>query len=509
MKTRISLYMSLACMLWSGASAANLNNITGQVEILGNNGIWSTVSADTNVTRGLRTGVGRAVLDNNAAQYTLGSNTRIDFYRNKPRLLDGQAYLENAQTAYALGHHLRLGSNAQVRIDMHANNRSLSVIRGEAMVSGAAGGLFNLKANQRLNLETLKVSNFSENNPWYQDKLVGLGAARLDGYKGQVEILQAGQWDKATLSALKIGDTLRTGKDSWAEIGFDDNSYVRLAAQSQLKITGVERILVQQQARRRVILELQKGSAWNVVEPGKGGYELRMGNLVASVRGTKFRVDDNLIKVIDGQVAADLGDTPSDIASGQQWVAGTIGTLVLDASDLANLQLDLERQIPFRYNIDWPKDTLRSNVNITVYSTPKSTVTLSDGQQLQQQVISDQAGWSYFQPQLADGNHTLKISIEYRGAVHEEQYSYTIDRTPPITNIQTSHDAQSLYIKGTVEDASAVALDVLWSDGSRQTLEMTSSTLDIQLSRPAAGNHVLLIFRDSLGNSSAQSAHLP
>lgn len=509
MKTRISLYLSLACVLWSGALAADLKSLTGQVEVLGNNGIWSSATANTAINTSLRTGVGRAVLANNAAQYTVGSNTTIDFYQKEPRLLDGQVYLENAQTAYALGHHFRLNRTAQVRIDMQGNNRSLSVLRGEVTFSGAAGGLVTIKTGQRLNLQSLKVSNFSESDPWYQDKLVGLGAARLDGYKGKVELLQANQWVKATVGVLKIGDTLRTGNDSWAEIGFDDNSYVRLAAQSQLKITGVERILVQQQARRRVILELQKGSAWNVVEPGKGGYELRMGNLVASVRGTKFRVDDNLIKVLDGQVAADVGDTPSNIASGQQWVSGNIGTLVLDASDLANLQLDLERQTPFSHDINWPKNSLQTNLDIAIRSNPNSIVTLSDGGQYQQQVLSDQAGWSYFQPQLPDGNYNLNVAIEHRGAVYEEQHSYTIDRTPPLTTIQTSFDTQYLYVRGTAEDAFEVTLEVLWDDGSRQFVALTSPNIDVQIQRPENGHHAKLTFRDSAGNSSVQSAHLP
>ncbi|MFC6666586.1 FecR domain-containing protein [Deinococcus radiopugnans] len=129
----------------------------------------------------------------------------------------------------------------------------------------------------------------------------GLGAATVEAVRGPVRLLERGNTRLAGLGDdLTAGTALNTGADAWAEIGFSGGGYLRLNAQSELKVLSIERT----SAGREVLLKLEKGTAWNVVEKGQGGYRIDTPVVSTAVRGTVFRVDaSGLVKVFDGQVA--------------------------------------------------------------------------------------------------------------------------------------------------------------------------------------------------------------
>lgn len=90
--------------------------------------------------------------------------------------------------------------------------------------------------------------------------------------------------------SLKQGDSLKTDKDSLAEINYTDGSYTRLGAETEFTITK----LTEQQGARQTQGTLTVGSTWNraarVSETGSGSFAISAGGATAAVEGTLFAV---------------------------------------------------------------------------------------------------------------------------------------------------------------------------------------------------------------------------
>lgn len=90
--------------------------------------------------------------------------------------------------------------------------------------------------------------------------------------------------------ALAPGDALRTDDTGQAQIDFFDTSIARLDSQTTMAIAQ----LTNEGRSRRIVVEVRTGRVWNNVSSRTSSadhYEVRGGDTVATVRGTKFVVD--------------------------------------------------------------------------------------------------------------------------------------------------------------------------------------------------------------------------
>lgn len=90
--------------------------------------------------------------------------------------------------------------------------------------------------------------------------------------------------------ALSAGDSLRTDDTGQAQIDFFDTSITRMDSQTTMAVAE----LTNKQRSRRIVLEVRTGRVWNNVSTRTSSadhFEVRSGDTVATVRGTKFVVD--------------------------------------------------------------------------------------------------------------------------------------------------------------------------------------------------------------------------
>jgi hypothetical protein len=112
--------------------------------------------------------------------------------------------------------------------------------------------------------------------------------ATLDG---SAEIGREGGWSPAVIgSAVRVGDTIRTGKPGRVRITFRDDSVVNVGDDSQLTID--EHIFNPTAKEVRSVLDLLNGKVRAIVsehykEP-QATYEIRTATAVSGVRGTDF-----------------------------------------------------------------------------------------------------------------------------------------------------------------------------------------------------------------------------
>jgi FecR protein len=137
------------------------------------------------------------------------------------------------------------------------------------------------------------------------------GETRITILEGKAQAICSGQKD---FKILKINDLLQpgceviTGEKSRMELLLPDNSIVRIADNTRVKIMQAD---AGEQGQRDVKLFVAVGKIWSNVRKtlsGKSGFEVSCENAVAGVRGTIYRMnveDDKsaMVKVYDGEVS--------------------------------------------------------------------------------------------------------------------------------------------------------------------------------------------------------------
>ncbi len=459
-------------LLASSAFALQLSEIQGKVEIKLGSG-WVTAKKGLYDGSGsLRTRLGQATLEQGGGRFKLGTQSTLELRKGEPVLRSGQGYIEGPLSGFVGGAHFRLERGSRARIDLTGPLSKLAVLEGKINLYSPTLKNQHVSAGQSLNLVSREQSAFTEEpKPWYLEKLGAVGAVHLEAFKGSVE-LQDAEPPNSPWNVMGSGDSIageglvRTGNASWAELGFEGGGYLRLGAQARLRVLGLEKLAGGQ---RKVVLMLEQGSAWNVVEKGKGNYELRTATLVAGVRGTVFRVDaSGLLKVLEGQVAASTKDGEQPVPSGEQVQNGQKGVLILDAIDRFNLERDRLRGAALKLEGNLPAPTPQRDLKLEFVTNPDTEVSLALGGQTLK-LTPDSSGTVRYQPTLTEGTGTLELNLSHYDQSKKVSLPYFIDRTAPRLTLESvQHQGEQGVLNLKAQDASKVTLLLTRADSSEK-----------------------------------------
>ncbi len=549
--------LALSGLIGSGTGLASmtaaeplvLREASGSVEQQGEgpSSAWQLAAPGVSVAQGLRVGTGRALLivggsdsgsgsgnDSGSGQVLLGSDSALRVFQQEPDFQSGRVYLSGKLKFFAQSVHM--AAEGKIRLDLSAPTRRLAVIAGEARLAVGTTQI-KLKAGQQYDFVSKKVTPFLERDPWYDSRFTGQGEARIEATNGPVTLQIGSEAARTALPSqpLLSGQQLLTGEGAWAEVGFTGGGYLRLQPRSALSVLSIETVAGEGgKPQRQVSLKLLRGSAWNVVAKGQGGYQLSTPTVTTAVRGTVFRVDDSgLVKVFGGQVALpSQGDTL--LASGtQRGLSGQLQPLVTDASDRANQALDAARAAPTRLSLKLPSSlrllslSARSQPGAQVkleLSGPLGSVTDSVAARstLTLPLVGDAQGeFSLQQPgaALPEGRYELKLSATRIAGTSTLRRSLVIDRSAPTLSLTATRLGRTLRLSGQLSDALSRAVVLiaevdgvpyrrrlsLSSPASTESPEQTSSdknsaTLDWVLPLPRPDAVVSLTMTDEAGN---------
>ncbi len=492
------------------AAPPTLQVAQGRVEISSPGGVWQAQGAPTEITTRLRTGTGRAVLkEGRLGQVIVGSASELRRYRDEADLLSGRFFLRGPVNVHVAGRHLVMDGAGQLRVDLGASEKRVAVIAGRLRIA-LRGQTVEVGAGQQVALDSGRLSVFRETDPWYAASFLGQGAATVEAVSGQVRLLEGGNARPAgSGDDLKPGAALNTGANAWAEIGFTGGGYLRLNAQSELSVVSVERT----EAGREVLLKLQKGTAWNVVEKGRGGYRIDTPVVSTAVRGTVFRVDANgVVKVFDGQVALPGGAAPGRaeglVEQGQQrGSGGQLAPVQLDSLDRFNIAQDALRAQPLSLTVDLAGRSLQE-LALSARSLPDAQVTLTvAGQTVPLTRENGTSRLERLQTSLPEGEYTVTVRAQRYGQTLTRRQTLTVDRTPPqLSALSVSRVGRILTLSGAVIDAAdsrvGLSLDIAGERYTRGVVTRDGGRFSWTVPLPSPGAAASLTLRDSAGNRS-------
>ncbi len=519
--------VSLLCTTVAGAQLV-LRDVSGTVEQ--QRTTWQTARSGDNVTQALRTGTGRATFQNGAsAQVLMGSSSALELYQNEPNFMSGNFYLQGEGKFYVQGVHYF--NSGKVRVDLRGNEQRIAVIDGSLRIA-VGTQVSTLNSGLQYNLKTLKVSPFTESDPWYLARFVGAGNAQIEAVSGTV-ILQNTDGSSHTVQPveeLRPGQTLSTFDKSWAEISFSGGGYLRLQPQSALSVLSIEKT----SRGREVQLKLLRGSAWNVVAKGKGGYQITTPTVTTAVRGTQFRVDSSgLVKVFEGQVVLPTsGDLP--LSQGQQISpSGELTPLQIDQSDLDNQALDAAHNAPLLLSVDWPSGPqpyAQQQLDLTIHSQPTSqiiaTLTPQGSRSLPPILLRPTTPSTVpqavfrLQGDLPEGHYHVDILAKRFGKTRNIKGHMVIDRKPPtFGKLRVIRRGRMLRIMGSLSDQLPVTVQITVQSGDGGQRQYTQHLNPAQASlvnkatpfewvfaaQSAAQDTVTLLATDQAGNQSKAS----
>ena len=518
----------LLCILpWAWAAPSLVREAQGSVEQ--QRGTWMLVGVGDTVDSALRVGTGRAMLQSGAGQLLIGSGSMLRIFQDEPDLQSGRFYLSGQVSFFSQKAHL--ASDGAVRLDLSASTQRIAAVSGTARIS-LGSRLIKLSAGQQYDFGSGQVSAFAERDAWYLARFAGPGEARIEATNGAVTV-QAQQAVRPSVlnEALMAGQVLQTGAAAWAEVGFTGGGYLRLQAESALMVLSIDKVtgrpanlngtpqagtVKASEPRaaqgREITLQLTRGSAWNVVAPGQGGYQITTPTVTTAVRGTIFRVDaQGLVKVFEGEVALPSdGDTAVE-AGEQRPVEGGVEPLVLDATDRMNQALDKTRAEPTQLRV-----TLSANapdLALSVRSQPDARLSVSvegDGPETREIAVPGNAEGEFtLSPDLLgnlpEGRYDVTIIAQRAASRQTLRRTVTIDRTPPVFGeVSAFRAGRVLRLSGQVADRSARLLLRAEIDGQTYTRHLTVSQgkgFDWTLPLPSFDAPVRLSATDEAGNT--------
>lgn len=520
-KTRSLMLRSLSVAVLSGsfvlpveAAAAQgasqttvvATHIMGKVEQLLPGNIWRPLKDSAAIPLGLRTGAGRALLttDKDAGSTLVGSASQVRVYQDEPDLLSGQFYLRGPATAHILGEHIAVSQDGRARVDIGRKEQRIAALNGTVRVTLRQKGSIILRAGQQISLFDLKVTPYQEKDPWYAAQFVSEGEVTLEAFRGKVTLRRENKWSAATNNLkLQGGDFVNTGADAWAEIGFQGGGYLRLQANSELQVIAVERT----NRGRTVILQLTKGSAWNVVQKGQGGYKITTPVISTAVRGTVYRVDaDGGVKVFEGSVEVPGEENRTTLQAGQQLSAqGVVGALVSDEQDALNQSLDAQRQLPLTLQVTKLSKYLKT-AELTIEVPPSTEVQLwldNQPQTLQQVSETEKSRTLRFTLNLQSGIHTLKVTATRYGKTLSHTQQFTVDLSAPTLAATSVRQGIALVISGTLGDdfGQTVTLSTLIND-QQYSRYLAPGVIQWILPAPTNSQPTQITLTDEAGNTS-------
>lgn len=452
------LLVILSLMLPSATAQLILRDVNGAVEQQRSG--WVLARSGETVTQALRTGLGRATLQNPlGAQLLMGSNSALTMYENEPSLQQGHFYLQGKGRFYVNGIHYF--TDGRVRIDLQDNVQRIGVIAGSLRIA-VNTQVSSIRAGQQYDLKTLQTSPFAESDPWYLWQFNGAGQAQIEAVSGSVTLQgPAGSHAVQPVEDLQPGQVLITAENSWAEVGFTGGGYLRLQPNSALSVLSVEKT----SRGREVQLKLLRGSAWNVVSKGQGGYQITTPTVTTAVRGTTFRVDaSGTVKVFDGVVTLPSQHDLSVPAGKEVLPGGQPAPLSPKQSDLDNQALDAIHNQPLKLSLDLPQ--VARDLSVRVQSQPSSQVTLRltpRGQPpLPDFKLRGQDGNFSAQRDLPEGSYQVEVFARRFGQTRKLSAPLLVDRQPPQLSVQTlKQRGRVALLRLKVCDASGVRLSIM------------------------------------------------
>lgn len=117
-----------------------------------------------------------------------------------------------------------------------------------------------------------------------------IGSGEIRRSNGTVEKLVANRF-------LSAGDAILTGTDGMAEIIIDNQSVLRLASSTEVKLTAIQEAQKTSGTENRSLmtrLSLVRGKTWAKVQKWAGGivnYQIQLPNAIAGVHGTVFETE--------------------------------------------------------------------------------------------------------------------------------------------------------------------------------------------------------------------------
>lgn len=480
----------------------------GRVEVLSDSNIWSPLTTGAPISTGLRTGTGRATLQaGERGQIIMGSASQLRRFEDEADLLRGRFLLRGPLGVHVQGNHVVMSGPGQARVDLLGATRRVAVLSGSVRVA-LGNKLYDVKAGEQFALTSTQTTPFAENDPWYSAQFRGLGAATVEATRGKVSLTLEGNTRNALVDDdLPPGALLNTDANAWAEIGFTGGGYLRLCESSTLSVVSIERT----SRGREVLLKLDKGNAWNVVEKGQGGYRIDTPVVSTAVRGTVFRVDSSgLVKVFDGQVV-----TPSDndqpISQGQQRdPGGQVGTLQLDDLDKFNMALDAQRARPLTLQLQRGSSDMPV-LKLQAQSLPDARLSASIAGQTLAFIGNDDGQFTLLAPPntIPDGLYHIQIRARRYGQTLLASQTVTLDHTPPtLTGLKVKRQGQVLILSGVAHDQFSpsvqlsVSLDGVGTSYTRFLTAQTETPFRWVLPNPAPSGPlgISLSVRDAAGN---------
>lgn len=488
------------------AAFLTVRGAAGRVEIQETGNLWRSQAGIPSVSLGLRTGTGRAVLQSGTGQIVVGSASKLRTYQEEADLLEGQFFLQGPVTVHVQGNHLFVDGGGRVRVDLAPGGSTLrvAVIGGSGRVA-LGTRIVNMQAGQQIALKTGQLSSFRETDPWYAAQFKGAGAATVEATRGAVRIFrgEAAPVNAAVGDDLGAGERLTTEANAWAEVGFTGGGYLRLTEQSELSVIAIDKTA----QGREVTLQLLRGSAWNVVEKGQGGYKITTPVISTAVRGTVFRVDaSGLVKVFEGQVALP-SDQDTTLSQGQQiQQGGQAGPLTPDALDAFNLARDAERARPLVFKLD-PTPASLKELALSARSLPDATVTATIAGRTVNLSSSEGTEGLFrlerLQDILPEGDYAVLVKATRFGQTVTQTRRIRLDRTAPtLSGLRTSIKGRILTLTGQVSDSGTLHPLLTVTLGDRTYSSHVQGSFSLMLPLPDPTLSIGVRVQDGAGNES-------
>jgi hypothetical protein len=172
---------------------------------------------------------------------------------------------------------------------------------------------------------------------------------------GEIRRAAGGREPLAANRFLVAGDTILTGPDGLAEIIVDNQSVLRMAARTEVRLAAIQEPQKPSDAERRAFLtrfSLLHGKTWTMVQKWAGtlvAFQVQMPNAIAGVHGTVF----------ENSVAADSTSSVS-VFRGEVGVQGEVPA---GRRSLAPTQIPGPQEIPVSKWIQILKDGQRMEIS--------------------------------------------------------------------------------------------------------------------------------------------------
>ncbi len=304
------------------------------------------------------------------------------------------------------------------------------------------------------------------------------------------------------------GDTITSGPNTQAELVFPDQSAMEVSALSELYIGDIQARTLEQPLE--IVMRLDRGGVKTKVEHLQSDldrFEVKTPNLVASVKGTVFRmaVSDDATRVAtdEGLVRVALDGRKIDVAAGQELQL-LLGQTVSEA-DVRPQSPQLSAPGPIGSESDNEGEfyTNASSLSWQIQSLPGAQVLFYVNDEISAEVVADELGLVNvgFIP-ATEGVYTVSAVAEMLTggkSLPSATQTVIVDRTPPSLVLLSPVDPQiteeQILVSGKTE------FDVELSLNETPLTVDETGYFEHPLDLALGANEFVLIATDQAGNA--------